>query len=119
MALNACALPMQAKPTPKARGTNPTAPVYKLPSAEPMVSIPLSSTRPWSARASKEQGPSEETLAAAAELRPARDSIGVGDIEGTRPKLPYRPLSAQPLRTATLDASDIEGAQPGWKPHFR
>jgi hypothetical protein len=49
------------------------------------------------------------------EASSTRDTINVADIEGARPKAL---TSTEAVSNFKLDASDIEGSWPGWKPPF-
>lgn len=75
---------------PRPRDTNPLNPDYKLPTPPPEPAAP--------------------------ELKPAipRDTITAKDIDGAQPK-PLPPPAAKP----SMDVTDIEGSNPGWKPPFR
>ncbi|KAG6548845.1 hypothetical protein Mapa_009607 [Marchantia paleacea] len=80
--------PKNMKVGNEARDTNPMEPLYSLPSyVEPWIPLP----------------------------KFLRDSLNVGDIQGTRPSSRHKRLE----RGSQLSVSDIEGCCPGWRPFHR
>ena len=116
---------MQTLPKPKCRDTDPNNPRYTLSSASAPPhaaasrdqirevlhpeAVPAAGLRTVPATPRQQQQQRQDAL-------PPRDSIGVADIAGTKSKAL---VSAEVVSNFKLDASDIEGTWPGWKPPFR
>ena len=111
----------------KPRNTDPNNPRYVLATDDPVAAAgqrPFSAV-PACARVQMRellQPPTDGPAVSPTQQAPPpqqplpRDPISVADIAGTSSKTATR---AEPISNFKLDASDIEGSWPGWKPSFR